>query len=148
MEDWGVEGYPRRKYVLPITPLPLNQGRQRGINHWLAKNLIHQVIGETQFCSSSGIWYASYVYFWLMSSVFRGNSSVRWKRWYGEVFTKKLKKSEKLTAWYSLKAVPLSQYSRTWDSWEWLISTSGLFWPMVQVLALCREITCDYWDVY
>ena len=30
MEDLGVQGYLRRKYVLPITPLPLNQVRQRG----------------------------------------------------------------------------------------------------------------------
>lgn len=50
MNDLEVEVYLRRMYVPPITWIHLNLVRQRGFNHWFAKNLIHQVSGEMQFC--------------------------------------------------------------------------------------------------
>lgn len=141
MNDLEVEVYLRRMCVPPITWICLNLVRQRGFNHWFAKNLIHQVSGEMQFCCSSGICYALCVYFWLMFIVFCRNWIGRSKRWYGEFFTKMLRKEEKLKVWTSLEAIPLSQYSRIWNSRKLLISSPRLFWSSAQILALWREIT-------
>lgn len=85
-----------------------------------------------KFCFS-GIWYASYAYFWLMFFVFIRNSS---SRWVGKALPRSWKRQKKLNVWTSLQAIPLRQHSRTWNSRKLLISTPKLFWPSAHYLLL------------
>lgn len=59
----------------------------------------------------------------------------------GRSLPKSWKRQKKMKVWTSLEAIALSQYSRTSNSMELLVSTPRLFWPTAQVLALCGEIT-------
>lgn len=60
----------------------------------------------------------------------------------GRSLPKSLKRQKKLKVWTSLESIPLSQYSRTWNSRELLISALRRFCLCRArlCLALCREI--------